>query len=426
LEFEIMPFVIPQALHHRTASRRMDVTKWGAELFQVSEEQFANWRWQMKHQVQSARDVPGALQLTGNEARAFAELEKVFHAGVTPYYVALMLHEGVMSSGLPVEPGAVRLQAFPLLEEKRDSLGVADPLGEVTHSPVKEVVHVYKDRVAFCVAQLCPVYCRYCFRKRRDEEVGLHFNRKIIDEGIAYIASNKNIRDVLITGGDPLIAHDAALDDLLGRLRAIEHVEILRIGTRVPVTLPYRITEELADILAKHHTVWVNTHFNCAEEITPEATSAVDTLLRRGIPVGNQAVLLKGVNDTLPRLKSLLEGLVRIRARPYYIYQAQIVDGTEHLRVPVEQGLDLMRSLRGTTTGFALPQYVLDTPFGKVPLSPNHVVGRHGDHVVVETFQGQKWSEPNPLSGYQPERCLPMVSQEIWSQSNKLSDNGLE
>jgi lysine 2,3-aminomutase len=256
------------------------------------------------------------------------------------------------------------------------------------------------------------VYCRYCFRKRRDEEVGLHFNKTIVDAGIAYIASNSRIRDVLITGGDPLIANDATLENLLSRLRAIPHVEILRIGTRVPVTLPYRVTPELAKMLAKYHPIWVNTHFNCAEEITPEATAAVDTLLREGIPVGNQAVLLKGVNDTPERLKALVEGLVRIRARPYYIYQAQIVEGTGHLRVPVEKGLDLMRSLRGNTTGFAIPQYVLDTPFGKVPLSPNHVVGRQGDEVVVETNGGKLWGEPNPLGTYEPKRPLLDVPEE--------------
>lgn len=412
-----MPFIPPETLHHRTAARRLDTTALGAAMFGVEPERFEDWRWQMKNQVQSAEELAGRLELSPSEHEAFAALKDKFHAGITPYYVALMADR---DAGCPI-----RLQALPLMEETRDALGVPDPLMEVGNSPVKEVVHVYGDRVAFCVAQLCPVYCRYCFRKRRDEETGLHFNPRIVDEGIAYIASNKNIRDVLITGGDPLIAHDGVLESLLSRLRAIEHVEILRIGTRVPVTLPYRVTPELADMLAKYHPLWVNTHFNCAEEITPEATQAVDTLLRRGIPVGNQAVLLKGVNDSHERLKALLEGLVRIRARPYYIYQAQIVEGTEHMRVPVEKGLDLLRGLRGKTTGFALPQYVLDTPHGKVPLSPNHVVGRRGDAVVVETVNGKFWAEPNPLDGYEPVRALGDVDNETWQNVSALGSPAL-
>jgi lysine 2,3-aminomutase len=397
-----MPFPTPSELHRRSASRKDDVTAMGAALFGVSPERFTDWRWQMKNQVQSAEELAGKLSLTDSEREAFVALKDTFHAGITPYYVALM------AAGDAACP--VRIQALPVMEERADTLGVADPLEEISNSPVKEVVHVYDDRVAFCVAQLCPVYCRYCFRKRRDEEVGLHFNKRIVDEGVAYIASNPRIRDVLVTGGDPLVASDATLENLLSRLRAIPHVEILRIGTRVPVTLPYRVTTELASMLAKYHPLWVNTHFNCAEELTPEAAAAVDTLLREGIPVGNQAVLLRGVNDSTQRLKALLEGLVRLRARPYYLYQAQIVEGTEHLRVPIEKGLDLMRSLRGHTTGFAIPQYVLDTPHGKVALSPNTVVGRFGDHVVVESFRGVHWEEPNPLGDYQPDRELPLVA----------------
>jgi lysine 2,3-aminomutase len=294
----------------------------------------------------------------------------------------------------------VRLQAVPRLDELNDKIGIEDPLQEVGNSPVKEVVHVYRDRVAFCVAQLCPVYCRYCFRKRRDDEIGLHFNPKIVDAGVKYISENKEIRDVLITGGDPLIAQDGTLENLLRKLRDIPHVEIIRIGTRVPVTLPYRITEELADMLSQFHPLWINTHFNCAEELTPESAAAIDTLLSRGIPIGNQSVLLAGVNDTPERLKSLLEGLVKMRVRPYYLYQAQTVEGTAHLRVPIEKGLDLMRSLRGNTTGFAIPQYVLDTPTGKIPLSPNHVLGRADDDVVLLDLKRKTWREINPIKDY--------------------------
>jgi lysine 2,3-aminomutase len=387
-----MPFRSPMPLHEKSATRRENITQRGASLFGVSEEQFSNWRWQMKNQVTSAAAALKVLKLSDNEMRAFRALEELFQAGVTPYYLALM--------NLENEFDPVRLQALPRLDELRDKIGVEDPLQEVGNSPVREVVHVYRDRVAFCVAQLCPVYCRYCFRKRRDDEVGLHFNPRIVEAGIKYISENKNIRDVLVTGGDPLIAQDGTLENLLRQLRDIPHVEIIRIGTRVPVTLPYRITEELADMLSQFHPLWINTHFNCVEELTPEAAAAIDTLLSRGIPIGNQSVLLAGVNDTPERLKALLEGLVKMRVRPYYLYQAQTVEGTAHLRVPIEKGLDLMRSLRGNTTGFAIPQYVLDTPTGKIPLSPNHVLGRADDDVVLLDLKRNAWRENNPINDY--------------------------
>ena len=401
-----MPFRSVSSLHMRTASNPNNITERGARLFGVSEEQFSNWRWQMKNQLTSAQDAERILQLSVSEKEAFVALKDIFEAGATPYYVALM--------DLQNEFDPVRLQALPRLEETQDRIGVADPLQEVGNSPVKEVVHVYEDRVAFCVAQLCPVYCRYCFRKRRDEEVGLHFNPRIIDQGVDYIASNKNIRDVLITGGDPLIAQNRTLENLLARLRAIPHVEILRIGSRVPVTLPYRITEELADMLSQFHPLWINTHFNCHEELTPEASAAIDTLLSRGIPVGNQSVLLAGVNDSHERLKKLVEGLVRIRVRPYYLYQAQTVEGTAHLRVPIEKGLDLIRSLRGNTTGFAIPQYVLDTPTGKIPLSPNYILGRENDNVVLVDLKQKRWREENPISDYVTSHHLPnFLNQDL-------------
>ncbi|MES2745690.1 MAG: radical SAM protein, partial [Bdellovibrionota bacterium] len=226
-----------------------------AARFGVEPRAFLNWRWHMKNQVTDGAAAAKVLDLKEQESRGFQELGHLFNAGITPYYMGLMLPR------LDEDECPIRLQALPRIEELKDSLGVADPLSEVAHSPVREVVQVYPDRVAFCVAQLCPVYCRYCFRKRRDEEVGLHFNRAIIDRGIEYIAANPAIRDVLITGGDSFVASDAAIESLLERIRAIPHVEIIRFGTRTPVTLPYRVTDRLAKILAKYHPVFVNTHF---------------------------------------------------------------------------------------------------------------------------------------------------------------------
>lgn len=358
-----------------------------ARHFGVDEATFINWRWQMKHQLREGKDADGILQLSETEKRGFAETAQAFQVGVTPYYAGLM-------DPNPEHACPIRLQVLPRLEEAHDPLGVLDPLAECGQSPVPEVVQMYPDRVAFCVAQLCPVYCRYCFRKRRDNEEGLHYNRRIIERGIAYIAANPAIKDVLITGGDPFIASDQSIEGLLAAVRAIPHVEIIRFGTRTPVTLPYRVTDQLGKMLARYHPVWVNTHFNAPEELTPEAALAVSNLVNNGIPVGNQSVLLRGVNDTRDRMVALLRGLVKMRVRPYYLFHPHRVAGTDHLRVPLQTGLDLMKSLRGNISGFAIPTYVLDTKSGKIPLSPNYLLGRDGDDFIFENNRGEIWREP--------------------------------
>lgn len=357
-----------------------------AARFGVDLKTFTNWRWQMRRQIGRADEAQSIVPLASAEEQGFAATQQAFVAGITPYYMALMNSD-------PSQLCPIRLQALPRIEELSDARGLKDPLDEVPHSPVKEVVQVYPDRVAFCVAQLCPVYCRYCFRKRRDDEEGLHFNRRIVDRGIEYIAATPAIRDVLITGGDPFIASDTAIESLLARLRAIPHVEIIRFGTRTPVTLPYRVTKKLARIIAKYHPVWVNTHFNCPEELTPEAALAVANLVDHGIPVGNQSVLLRGINDDPERMLKLLRGLLKMRVRPYYLFHPHLVAGTEHLRVSVDVGLKLMRALRGNITGLGIPTYIVDTPSGKVPLMPNHVLGQDGQDLLLEDVRGQIWRE---------------------------------
>jgi lysine 2,3-aminomutase len=363
------------------------VTTNGAKVFDVSVSTFTNWRWQMAKQIRTRDDADKTFDLSDSERTGFKNLETVFNAGVTPYYMSLMDSSR--------EDCPIRLQALPRLEELSDRLGKPDPLSEVDHSPVKEVVHVYPDRVAFCVAQLCPVYCRYCFRKRRDDEEGLHFNRGIIDRGIAYIQSNPAIRDVLITGGDPFIASDEALDRLLARIRAIPHVEVIRFGTRTPVTLPYRVTKKLCSILAKYHPVWVNTHFNCASELTKEAQIALANLADAGVPIGNQAVLLKGINDSNEAMLDLCRGLIKNRVRPYYIFHAHMIAGTEHLRVPVNKGLEIMSFLRGRISGFGIPTFALDTPNGKIPLLPSHILGVDGTDLILQDTRGEIHREPD-------------------------------
>ncbi len=340
---------------------------------------FLDWRWQMRQQIKSQEDMQKwKFSLIGQEN--FSLTKEIFEVGISPYY-------GFLMEDKIDDP--IRLQAIPQTLELQDQLGVADPLREVDHSTVSEVVHVYPDRVAFCVAQLCSVYCRYCFRKRRDDYSGLHFNRAIIERGVDYIRKNPAIKDVLITGGDPFIASDQAIENILQQIRSIPHVEIIRFGTRTPVTLPYRITKNLAKILSRYHPVFVNTHFNCAEELTPDAECAISRLVDAGIPVGNQSVLLRGVNDSYDRMLALLRGLLRLRIRPYYLFHPHAVEGTEHLRVSLTVGIDMMRRLRGTITGLGIPTYVVDTVSGKVPILPDYQLGRSGEDLILMTPRGE-------------------------------------
>ena len=227
-------------------------------------------------------------------------------------------------------------------------------------------------------------------------ETGWSMQKRELEVALEWIAENPEIRDVLLTGGDPLVFSDERLDWLLTRLREIPHVEVIRLGTRLPVTLPYRVTEALCRILERHHPIWVNTHFNHPREITEPAAEACLRLVRAGIPVGNQSVLMRGINDDPEVMKELCEQLVRIRVRPYYCYQAQLLEGTGHFRVPIERGLEIFESMRGRTSGFAIPRYVLDTPHGKVPLERSSILGREGDAVLVQAWNGKTWREPNP------------------------------
>jgi lysine 2,3-aminomutase len=356
---------------------------------EVAESDWRDWRWQMRHQVTDAEGLARWVRPDPDELEAIDLLAERFRFVITPYYAALMDPED------PECP--IRRQVVPRTAEMRDPAGLSDPLDEVAHSPVKNVIRVYPDRIAFCVNNECALYCRFCLRKRMVGEPEWVMKKRELEEALAWIRATPDIRDVLLTGGDPLVFSDDKLAWLLGELRAIPHVEIVRLGTRLPVTLPFRVTEDFCRMLAEHHPIWVNTHFNHPRELTAEASEACDRLARAGAPVGNQSVLLRGINDDPATMKALCEGLVRMRVRPYYCYQAQLLEGTAHFRVAIERGVEIFRALRGRTSGFAIPQYVLDTPHGKVPLSHPYLVGRDGDDVVVETWDGHRWREPNPL-----------------------------
>ena len=362
-----------------------------------------DWRWQMRHRVHDEATLRRYIDPTADERRAIEATRGIFRWNVTPYYASLMD---------PHDPTCpIRRQVVPTMDELApDLVGVVDPLEEVAHSPVKNLVHNYADRVAFCVTSECAIYCRYCLRKRMVGDADMMMRKDELQQGIDYIAAHPEIRDVLLTGGDPLTYSEKNLEWILSRLRAIDHVELIRIGTRMPVKLPYRITDELCRLLERYHPLWVNTHFNHPKELTPDAAAALDRLLRAGVPVGNQTVLLRGINDDVATMQALCEGLVRMRVRPYYLYQAQVIGGTAHLRTPIETGMWIMRELRGRTTGFAIPTYVLDTPFGKVPLNGSYVLGRAGEHVVMNTYQDRLWAEPNPLPpGEAPPLRLPEI-----------------
>ncbi len=354
----------------------------------VAAEDWRDWGWQMRHRIRSAEDLRAWIEPTADEVAAVEALATRFRFVITPYYASLMD---------PEDPDCpIRRQVVPRMDELGDAAGLADPLDEVAHSPVKNVIRVYPDRIAFCVNNECALYCRYCLRKRMVGDADWTMQKRELERALDWIAGTPAIRDVLLTGGDPLVFSDARLEWLLGRLRAIPHVELIRLGTRLPVTLPFRVTDALCRMLERFHPIWLNTHFNHPRELTAEAAAACDRLLRAGIPVGNQSVLLGGVNDSFETMKTLCETLVRMRVRPYYVYQAQLLEGTAHFRVPIEDGLEIFRRLRGRTSGFAIPQYVLDTPHGKVPLDHPFARGREGDDFVVEAWDGAIWREPNP------------------------------
>jgi lysine 2,3-aminomutase len=357
----------------------------------------------MQNRIHSADALEDWIDPTDDERAAIEKTSDVFRWNVTPYYAQLMD---------PTDPSCpIRRQVVPTTDELAgDIVDELDPLDETGHSPVKNLVHNYEDRVAFCVTAECAVYCRYCLRKRMVGDASYFMRTDEHQAAIDYIAEHDEIRDVLLTGGDPLTFNEDNLEWLLSRLRAIDHVELIRFGTRMPVKLPYRITEDLCDLLERYHPIWINTHFNHPKELTDEAAAAIDRLKQAGVPVGNQTVLLEGINDDPDTMKALNEGLVRMRVRPYYLYQAQVIGGTAHMRTPIEVGMHLMRRLRGRTSGFAIPTYVLDTPHGKVPLNRSYVKGRAGAYVLMETYDGTLWAEPNPVpDGMNPPLQLPTV-----------------
>lgn len=358
--------------------------------YDVPTDKWSDWKWQLKNRIQTLDELRAWIEPTPEEVAGIDATNGLFRWQITPYYASLMD---------PLDPDCpIRRQVVPRIDEMSDDIDILalDPLEELSHSPVKNLIHNYGDRVAFCVASECAVYCRYCLRKRMVGEGEYAMNKTELQEGIDYIARTPQIRDVLLTGGDPLVLSDNNLEWIISRLRAIPHVELIRIGSRFPVLNPFRVTDELCRIISEYHPIWFNTHYNHPKELTSEAAAACDKITRAGAPLGNQTVLLRGVNNSSEILRNLFNGLVKMRVRPYYLYQAQLIGGTKHFRTTIEQGMQIMNELRGTTSGFAIPTYVLDTPHGKIPLTPSGYLSRDGDVVNVRAYGGEVWGELNP------------------------------
>ncbi len=352
--------------------------------------QWRDWRWQLGHMLTTADDLARVIELAPAERAGLAASAQLFRTGTTPYYASLMDPEN------PSCP--IRMQAIPNVAEAaiRDE-ELRDPLGEDTHNPAPSVVHKYPDRVLFLVVDRCGIYCRHCNRRRLvggDEPP----TTAELEAGLEYIARTPRIRDVLLSGGDPLLLSTRRLDYLLGRLRAIRHVETIRIGTRLPVVCPMRIDDELCSALRKHHPLFINTHFNHAKELSPEARAGCERLVDAGIPVGNQTVLLRGVNSSVRSLRALMRSLLRSRIKPYYLFQGDTVIGTDHLRTPVETAMELYKGLRGYMNGMAVPMLVLDAPGGggKVPIVPSYVDELDESRVLVRTYRGEQIEYPQP------------------------------
>lgn len=353
---------------------------------QFTQDQWSDWRWQLAHCIRSldAVELLLGVKFDSEERRQLDETLARFPLSITPYYFSLIWPERFRDD--PVYRQSV--PAIHELDHSRHDLN--DPLAEDADSPVSNITHRYPDRVLFHVSNVCSMYCRHCTRKRRVGDVDQIPTRRDLEAGLRYIEENHVVRDVLLSGGDPFLLSDTMLDWLLSRLHQIPHVEVIRIGTRTPVVLPQRITTDLVEILRQYHPLWVNTHFNHPQEITWSARQALARLADAGIPLGNQTVLLAGVNDCPRIIKELVHRLVENRVRPYYLYQCDLSEGLEHFRTPVGKGIEIIESLIGHTSGFSVPTYVIDAPGGggKIPVMPNYLISWSTNKVILRNYEG--------------------------------------
>lgn len=370
----------------------------------VSLRDWNDWRWQSRHRVRTGEEFGRFVALSEPEREAFLRNGRLLPAGVTPYYLSLV------SADDPADP--LRRTIIPVSDELRRSPGEADdPLGEDAHMPVPGLVHRYPDRVLLLALDFCSTYCRYCTRSRVVGHGELAPSPDRLEAAFGYIRQHREIRDVLISGGDPLALNDERLDWILSRLRAIPHVEFLRLGSKMPAVLPQRITPRLVRVLRQAHPFWMSLHFMHPDECTPESYRACARLADAGIPLGAQIVLARGVNDDAETMRRLVHCLLVMRVRPYYLYQCDPISGSAHFRTPVEKGLEIVASLRGYTTGYAVPTFVIDAPGGggKIPLHPDTIVGREGDDLLLRNYEGRVFRYPDPGSNLGRNGSAPLI-----------------
>jgi lysine 2,3-aminomutase len=366
---------------------------------------WSNWHWQVRHRIRDLDALARIFSLSTDERCAIQRLGGPLPVGITPHYASLMNRMD------PQDP--LRRTHVPTMGEYLRTPGEqADPLGEDGHTVVPGLVHRYPDRVLFLATPFCSTYCRYCTRSRMVGTTGEYsFGVTRWEQAFAYIEAHTEIRDVLISGGDPLALADDKMEALLRRLRGIRHVEFLRIGTKVPVVLPMRITRELTRILRRYHPLWMSIHFTHPRELTREVAEACARLADAGIPLGSQTVLLKGINDDLETMRELVQGLLRIRVRRYYLYQCDPISGSAHFRTPVEKGIEILHGLRGHTTGYAVPTYVIDAPGGggKIPVGSDYRLGREGEDLLLVNYEGRQFRYPDSIGSIGD---IDMASQE--------------
>ncbi len=350
---------------------------------EVTDEQWNDWKWQVKNRIETLEDLKKYVKLTAEEEEGVRKTLSTLRMAITPYYLSLI------DPNDPHDP--VRRQCIPTaLETHQAAADLLDPLHEDEDSPTPGLTHRYPDRVLFLITDMCSMYCRHCTRRRFAGQTDNECGPDRIEKALEYIEKTESVRDVLLSGGDALMVSDKKLEYIISRLRQIPHVEIVRLGTRTPVVCPQRITPELCDMLKKYHPVWINTHFNHPNEVTAESRRACEMLANAGIPLGNQSVLLRGVNDCVHVMKNLVHELVKMRVRPYYIYQCDLSMGLEHFRTPVSKGIEIIEGLRGHTSGFCIPTFVVDAPGGggKTPVMPQYVISQAPGKVVLRNFEG--------------------------------------
>jgi len=348
-----------------------------------TEDDWNDYKWQLKNKISTVEVLDKIVKLSEEEKETLLKISKKYRWGISPYYLSLV--------NFSKKYGPIRLMSIPLYNEIEDNFGMLDPMSEEYTNPAGCITRRYPDRLIINVTNECAMYCRFCQRRRNIGQKDKAKSKEIINESINYISENKEIRDVLITGGDALTLNDEYIEYIVSKVREIKHVEIIRIGTRTPVTMPQRITQELCDMLKKYHPIYINTHFNHPMEVTEEAKNACERLADAGIPLGNQAVLLNGVNNNPDVMKCLNQELLKCRVKPYYIFHAKNIKGTTHFCTSIEDGLRIMDNLRGFTSGMAIPTYIINAPKGKgkVPLSSNNIVEKGKGYIIIKTWEGE-------------------------------------